>query len=100
MDDQGVSCIVGEVGWQPPKRNPPCGESDGDPTTTVEIDKGIGRAFQACRFDSNGGGPDLAAGHGYRIGPIECLSGRADLTCTDHGTSHGFVVSRARFRAF
>lgn len=100
MSDQGVSCIVGDVAWQPPKRHPPCGDSDGDPTTTVEIDKGTGRAFQACRFDSNGGGPELAAGHGFRIGQIECLSGRADLTCTDHGTGHGFVVSRARFRAF
>jgi hypothetical protein len=99
MTDEMVSCIINAT-WKPARRKPPCGDSDGDPTPTIEIEHGIGRAVEDCRFDSNAGGPDLAVGHGIRIAQMECLARAMDVKCSDHRTGHGFVVSKAAFRAF
>jgi hypothetical protein len=101
MSQDGVGCIVnGPTGWKPPPRAHPCTDQQGDTSTEVHLDHGVGRAVQTCRFDSNSGGPPLAAGRGIRIGSIECLSRQRDLKCTDLRSRHGFVVSTAHFRAF
>jgi hypothetical protein len=101
MSDTDVGCVVnGRTDWRPPPRSEPCGDSQGDTTTEVELRDGAGRAEQTCRSDTNSGGPPLRVGHGIRIGPVECLARANGLTCTDRRTGHGFRVSAAEFRAF
>lgn len=99
VDDASAHCLLYGATWKAPPAAEPC--VDGDESTEVRVgDSDRGTAFRDCRTDSLSGGDVLPPGRGLRVGDVECLVKSTEVRCTNHGTGHGFSVSRERFGGF
>lgn len=98
LDDKQVHCLVlGGARWTPSPDPEPC---EFDRSVEVILSTGRGRSFQGCRSDSLGGGGELRAGRGIRIGDIRCDATASALECRNTATKHGFFVSETAFRGY
>lgn len=97
LSNDEVHCLAGGR-WDPP---PYVGECDADLSSEIIVTgTEPGRSFTDCRSDSLSGGQRIVPGQGIRVGQMECLRTKLDLTCTNHANGHGFMFSHERFRGF
>ena len=96
MNPEYVRCDIRRRDWKPPPRPSDC-----------ELDFGSGieladekRAHLVCAGDTTLGAADvLEYGASSRVGPYECVSAAAGITCqADSG--HGFFLSREAYELY
>ena len=99
LDSKSVRCDIREHDWSPPPEPQYCIKAGVDWGGGVAV--GAHRASFVCAGDTTLGGPGLLGyGHSARRGPIFCVSRTVGITCRNADTSHGFFLSRARYRLF
>jgi hypothetical protein len=99
LDGEHVECLPYEHSWKATVNPESC--VDGDKVDELDVTGSArGETRQVCRSDSLGGGALLPAGHTLQIGDFACTAGKADVTCKNVLTGHGFTHSKAAVRTF
>jgi hypothetical protein len=81
-------------------------QSPQPPTCDVDFGHGVGvgrrgRGYVVCAGDTAlHAGTPLAYGRSVSRGRYTCKSTKAGITCRNRRTSHGFFLSRQRYRLF